>query len=201
MYNIEIDKNGKPIFQSRQNTAYKINIGDRPEDDKTVWHSRSCAVVSHVWVIKDGQFFVLIGKRGSHGDYPGKYNIPCGYFDWNENLRYAMYRELWEETGIFIPQIYATTQYSKIDQPWYVNTSPSENLQNISLHTGIVLDLIKNELPILSLDNMEENESIGAYWMHIDTVLQIPEDEWAFNHYKRLREFILEITPVFNKYK
>ncbi len=145
---------------------------------------------------------MLVGKRGTGGDNPGKYNLPCGYFDWNEDLRYAMYREVWEETGIFLPQIYATTQFSKIDQPWYVNTNPqTDALQNISLHTGIVLDLIKNELPILSLDNMEKNESTGAYWMHIDTALQIPENDWAFYHYKRLREFIQLINPIIEKYK
>lgn len=187
------------MFKNRQNRSYRVDDGSIA--GRTIFHSRSCAVVSHVWVIKDNQFFVLIGKRGTGGDNPGKYNIPCGYFDWDENLRNAMYREVWEETGLDLSNMYATTQYCRTEQPWYVNTSINENLQNISLHTGLVLDMIKNELPVLSLENMEENESTGAYWMHIDSVLQIPEDEWAFNHYKRLREFIKEITPIINRYK
>jgi ADP-ribose pyrophosphatase YjhB (NUDIX family) len=42
---------------------------------------------------------ILLGRR-SRGPYAGRWCIPCGYVDWNEDIRDAARRELREETAL-----------------------------------------------------------------------------------------------------
>jgi ADP-ribose pyrophosphatase YjhB (NUDIX family) len=42
---------------------------------------------------------VLLGRRGG-GRYAGLWCIPCGYVEWDEDVREAARRELHEETGL-----------------------------------------------------------------------------------------------------
>jgi ADP-ribose pyrophosphatase YjhB (NUDIX family) len=49
-----------------------------------------------VIVQQDGE--VLLGRRA--GSYAGKWCIPCGYVEWEEDLRAAACREFLEETGL-----------------------------------------------------------------------------------------------------
>lgn len=184
----------KPVFNNVHNKAYETKTGLK-------WDSRACAVVCHVCFIKDGQPFILLGKRGDVMDNAGKWNVPCGYLDWNENIHDAMFREVWEETGLDLSKYHGSTVYAKYYQPWMVYSEPDENKQNVAMHMGVVINMTSSKLPELSLDNMEANESTGAYWMHIDSALNIPEHEWAFSHYKRMRSFIEEISSVLQKYK
>ena len=168
-------------------------------DDKHFYHSRSVAVVCHVWVLLDGEPFILVGKRGKSGDEPYKLNIPCGYIDWNENLKEAMFREVYEETGLDLTVYHGSIQYAKYEQPWYVYSSIDENRQNISLHCGIVIDLINNELPHIDLDNIIDNEADAVYWWHYKTILTTKQDEWAFNHLEKIKMFYHEIKHLLNK--
>jgi 8-oxo-dGTP pyrophosphatase MutT (NUDIX family) len=187
----------KPIFKNRHNTVHHT------KDGKTIWNSRSCAVVAHVIFICNGRYYYLIGKRGPKMDSAGKFNIPCGYFDWDENMRDAMRREVWEETGVDLTRyIYprnemdiARVVFTALEQPWRVKTEPDENRQNISLHAGIVV--LVDELPKTSLDNMEPGESEGAYWMDVEKgLLNIPQEDWAFNHYFSVRQFIEHVVKI-----
>ena len=140
----------KPVFNNTHNKVYQTDDGDK-------WHSRACAVVAHVWIKyvkldKSNEYFILVGKRGIGGDNIGKLNIPCGYMDWDENLTQATRRELYEETGFDIQDYLSASLRTSIKQPWYVKTDPDENRQNISMHTGILLELEEGnfELPTLS---------------------------------------------------
>ena len=49
-------------------------------------------------VLRDGPR-VLLGRR-ARGRYAGLWCVPCGYVEWDEEIRAAACRELIEETGL-----------------------------------------------------------------------------------------------------
>jgi len=49
-------------------------------------------------VLRDGEGRVLLGRRRS--SYAGQWCIPCGYVEWEEDVRAAAAREFREETGL-----------------------------------------------------------------------------------------------------
>ena len=52
-------------------------------------------------VIRDDAGRVLLGRRAT-GDYAGLWCIPCGYVEWDEDVREAAIRETLEETGLVV---------------------------------------------------------------------------------------------------
>jgi len=50
-------------------------------------------------VLQNQAGHVLMGRRAT-GDYAGLWCIPCGYVEWNEEVRHAAVREFREETGL-----------------------------------------------------------------------------------------------------
>jgi len=52
---------------------------------------------------------ILLGRRASGASYPGLWCIPCGYVEYDEEIRAAIEREFLEETGLIIKsgQVYA----------------------------------------------------------------------------------------------
>lgn len=50
-------------------------------------------------VLRDDSGRVLLGRR-ARGDYAGLWCIPCGYVEWDEDVRDAARREMREETGL-----------------------------------------------------------------------------------------------------
>lgn len=49
-------------------------------------------------VLRDGPW-ILLGRR-ARGRYAGLWCVPCGYVEWDEEVRAAARRELLEETGL-----------------------------------------------------------------------------------------------------
>lgn len=173
-------------FNNRPNKSYNI-------DGKLIWESRSPAVVAVIVSKLEGQEYVLIGKRGSGApDNQGKWNVPCGYLDFDENGHDGICREVYEETGLYIPDIlngnvhdvWVSDNY--MDQPFYVNTDPKENRQNVSLSYGLYF-VCEEKLPELTIENCEPDEVSEVKWMKLS---QMKSYDFAFNHNDRIQYFI-----------
>ena len=50
-------------------------------------------------VVREADGRILLGRRAG-GDYAGQWCIPCGYVEWDEDIRTAAIRECAEETGL-----------------------------------------------------------------------------------------------------
>ncbi|MCK9517688.1 MAG: NUDIX hydrolase [Dehalococcoidia bacterium] len=56
-------------------------------------------IVGVAVVVRDAHGDVLLGRRAK-GEYAGLWCIPCGYVEWDEDVRAAAEREFHEETGL-----------------------------------------------------------------------------------------------------
>lgn len=170
-------------FNNKQNKPYNT-------EDGLIWNSRSVAVVGHIYCeTKDGMF-VLIGKRGPKGDMPGMWNLPCGYLDWNENLAGALHREIWEETGLdLMLYVFNQLKHSDAHQPFFVNSEPQENRQNVAMHMLYAFKV--DELPLLTTKNAEEGEVESVEWVPVMDIIgpytTKYKTNFAFNHDSRIR--------------
>jgi ADP-ribose pyrophosphatase YjhB (NUDIX family) len=78
---------------------------EREGDSAQRWQCAGCGrftyrnpAVGVAVIVLDGDS-ILLGRR-SRGPYAGTWCIPCGYVEWNEDIRDAARRELREETGL-----------------------------------------------------------------------------------------------------
>lgn len=55
-------------------------------------------VVGVAVILREGERVLLV--RRARGEYKGAWCIPCGYVEWEEEVRQAAYREMLEETGL-----------------------------------------------------------------------------------------------------
>ena len=161
-------------FNNRPNPCHTIN-------GKMIWESRSTAVVAVIFGKFRGETYVLLEKRSKIMDQPGKWCVPCGYLDWDESGQEAIIREVYEETSIYLPN-YKSFFVSKSRSwlPFFVNTDPSENRQNIALSYGFVYDFNKTGLPDTSFSNLEIDE---LRWVKLNDVAGY---DVAFNHDVRI---------------
>jgi len=187
------ENNMIPKFKNTPNKSYHIG-------GKEIWHSRSAAVnlAILIWTYNLEGPYVLASKRGpTAADNRGKMNLVAGYFDWDESGEEAIYRETWEECGIYLPDIIKSAEAiisNDLDNPWYTNTKPTENRQNISLRYGIAVILKTNELPALSTEyNEQPGEVEDPMWIPIE---DIHNYQWAFNHDQVILDYFKRIEKI-----
>lgn len=170
-------------FKNRSNKSY--NVGD-----KTVWESRSVAVNCLV-IFKPNTFlpdyYILAEKRGSALDHSGKWCFPCGYLDWDETVKEAVVREVFEETGLDLDYFIEKNKIivNNLDKPWYIDSNPISNRQNITLRHACVIE--DEKLPIITTKYSEPNEISELRWINIDDIAFY---DWAFEHDKIIKEYI-----------
>jgi 8-oxo-dGTP diphosphatase len=161
-------------FKNRENPEHHI-------DGKIVWESRSAAVVAVIFGKYKGEIYVLMEKRSKKMDQPGKWCLPCGYLDWDVNGWQAVTREVYEETSLFLPNYDQYLVSRNKRRPFFVNTEPTENRQNIALIYGAVFDFVDG-LPqkIYSYINSEIEE---VQWVKLNDVNGLSV---AFEHDRRI---------------
>lgn len=166
----------KPVFKNRPNTAHKVG-------DKEIWESRSPAVVGFIFSIVGQDMLVLAEKRSNKmPDQPGKWVVPCGYLDWDENGWDALRREVYEETSFLIDNYSKYVVYDHEKDPFYVMTEPRENRQNVALNYCIIYDFTDKGLP-LKVEKYTDDEVAQVKWINIKDIRKY---DWAFEHDKRI---------------
>lgn len=186
-----------PKFKNTPNKSYIVNDGKFGQ--KLIWDSRSVAINMTVLILVDSfEPYVLVSKRGPNAaDFQGLMNIVAGYIDKDETGIEAAYREVWEETGLDLQKLIKEGGiiHEDLDQPWFVNTDPAENRQNVSLRYGIVLNT--SEIPKLNTNNNEvEGEVEDPQWIPIS---HIDNYKWAFNHDKTIKSYA-KYVGLWNSY-
>lgn len=157
------ESNIKPNYKNKPNQ--KISGTD-------MFHSRSVAVVMRV---SDGKGNILLLQRSKLSDDAEKWCLPCGYLDWNESGEDACSRELFEETGIFIP--------SKCFEYRFTITNPMQNKQNVLL----VYDTYLSLPDCYNIYNIPNSEIDKKKWINpsaLPYMLQKHEIKVAFEHDK-----------------
>lgn len=176
-----------PKFNNTPNKCITSTGGEQ------YWISRSCAVVVVVIAItyNDNEKYVLVNQRGTGTmDFPGLWNVPCGYLDWNETSSEAAIREVYEETGVDIFSLRHDGGHldEHMNQPWYVQTDPQANRQNVSLRHGIVIQRGNfSDLPSVTADNSEPDEIADIRWANIK---DLDKYEFAFEHKNVIEEYL-----------
>ena len=164
-------------FKNSQNECYDV-------DGKQIWVSRSVAVCSTILIEVKDRVYVLAGQRGDNAaDFKGKWNLICGYLDWDESGWDAVVRELYEETSFYVPKFESNLIFDNDKEPWFVRTDPGENRQNISLSYCLIYDFSKR-LPT-EIETYKDSEIEEIKWIPVEQVLTSGK-QWSFNHDERI---------------
>jgi len=152
------------------------------ETGREYWISRSVAVLGIV-IGTDmyGTKYILAEQRGigtPDPEYVGKWCLPCGYLDYDENCKQAVAREVVEETGVNIhPENFELIS---------INDNPFEDKrQNITFRFRTELEGYISDFELTNRFS-ETNEVMNIKWIDLK---EINNYEWAFNHEKIIKKY------------
>lgn len=147
------------------------------DTNKEYWISRSIAVASFIFYHEPNtnNIYVLANKRGDGTpDFQHCWNCPCGYLDFDETLKDAAIREIFEETGYIINSENLTINS--------INDDPKDsNKQNVTIRFVAHLTKMPDYKERLG---GEQNEVDDIKWILIN---DIDNYDWAFNHNKLIK--------------
>ena len=163
-------------FKNRANEEVKL------VDGRTVWLSRSPAVVGIILVEVSGEIFVLTEKRSEMMDEPNKWAVVSGYLDWDESGIEGIKRETFEETSFNIDSHKKDLIWDNDEQPFYVHTDPwTDAKQNVSLSYIFVYNMKLSK----EVETFTDAEISEVKWMNVKDLQKI-DTFWAFNHDERI---------------
>jgi 8-oxo-dGTP pyrophosphatase MutT (NUDIX family) len=170
----------KPEFKNRENKMYKT-------EDGPIWFSRSVAVLGILLFtdLEKKKSYVLAEKRGPEMDAPGKWCVPCGYLDWDETGLEALEREIYEETGLYLPDLKPIQTIGE-SQPFYVHTQPGENRQNVTLAWANSYFLDRDEKVTKKVWAAEKFKTPEIEEIKMISTDDLGDYDWAFNHDERI---------------
>lgn len=160
---------------SREN---KMIIDENGEEQ---WISRSVVVLGLTLMVdEDNKLKVLVEKRGPAVSATGKWCVPCGYLDYDEDVTDAVIREIREETGYFVER--NCVQFVDVE------SKPIGKKQNVVLRHIVILDENPRQIEGFVLDT---NEVTELMWLEIGYITwdmifieneKLNSIKWAFNH-------------------
>ena len=154
-------------------------------NNKTYWVARNIAVSSFVFTFADGKWHVLANKRGKNApDFKGCWNVPCGYLDYNETVAQAAFREVYEETGVVLPDLTL----------WEVSDDPKNNLQNVIFRYYTFLDKVCDVSNNSTERGGEEGEVEEVKWIALSDLEMY---KWAFNHYALIKSIAKDLKLIY----
>lgn len=152
-----------------------------PETGEVEWIARNiAALVMVLGYNKHGEPHVLANVRGPKTPDPefrGCWCMPCGYLDYNETIKEAAVREVFEETGVKLNP--------KNLILFYINDIPEEDKrQNVTFRYRCT---VKEPIEDIKLTdkNSEDEEVSSIKWIPVN---KINNYKWAFNHDKIIIE-------------
>lgn len=165
-------------FKSTPNRCINVN-------GEEIWISRSVTVLPVLFFEKDSDRYVPLGLRGK--DLPngvGQWGLPGGYLDYDETATQAVYREVWEELGLDIPQLLQQFHFEgNLQHPYEVYSTPQRN-QNVTLKYALMFHLGKAALPKLA-PQVSKGEVVEAKWVPVEQAITMP---LAFNHHDVIKD-------------
>ena len=154
-------------------------------EGQELWISRSVTVLPVLFFVQKGNYYVPLGERGA--DLPDgfcQWGLPGGYLDFDETTTEAVYREVWEELGLDIPQLVETFRFEgDLAHPYEVYSTPLRR-QNVTLKYALMFHLGEAELPTLS-PQVSAGEVVEARWFDVSKALKM---SLAFNHHEVMRD-------------
>lgn len=182
------------MFNNRDNECIEL------PDGRIVWLSRASTVVVNVWCFVNDVPHLLLSQRGKNTpDEQFKWNLPCGYLDWDETLTDAAEREVFEETGLDLRELQKQADNildNQLDQPWKVRSGfQGSRKQNISHHYYFIFQA--ETLPTLSNAFCEPREVADNRWVKIP---ELGNYDYAFRHNETIRE-IMGLSDLLKPYQ
>lgn len=165
-------------FKSTPNRC--INV-----DGKEIWISRSVTVLPVLFFVSKSTHYVPLGQRGEDlPDGVGQWGLPGGYLDYDETTTQAVYREVWEELGLDIPQLIEDFHFEgNLDHPYEVYSEPLRR-QNVTLKYALRFQLGDRELPKLD-PQVSKGEVMEAKWFEVGSAIAM---NLAFNHHEVMKD-------------
>ena len=183
-----------PQFHNRPNPRIQT------QDGRTLHHARANAVVAEICLydIQRQTWSILLMQRGlQDAEFAGYWALPAGYLDWDETLYQAMQREVYEETGLWLPAVLAHAPAVIADpKPWRINDAPTDQKQNLAFHYAVLFAWSSAEYPTLSVQSEDPRETLNAKWVDLQ---QAAEMNLAFVHQKHIRQLLLQHAEDFSR--
>lgn len=157
-------------------------------DGRVDWISRSVAVVGFIFCIDNDKLLVLANKRGKGcPNYQGYWNCPCGYIDYDETIKEACCREIYEETNLKVG-LDDLILYRIEDNP------KADDNQNIVFNYYTFSDRLYKGQTVYA-KGAEPNEVEEVEWIPIE---EVDNYQFAFNHNKMIKRIAHDILYFYN---
>lgn len=154
-------------------------------EGKKLWYSRSlaCGII----ILRHSDDYetieVLAAKRGAGVEYnQGKWNVPGGFIDFDENAKDCVMRELWEETGISLSGEHIAFEF--------LDTNPHGARQTMAAIHSAVFTIEETKDWSFSTAHSEPDEVEEIKWIDINDLYRYDWLSGQTNNIKRVIKHI-----------